>query len=72
MEIHPRKGVLKEKFPNIRKHSHLQVCGESWNLRGQHNQEEKRKKPTEYMPNSNCQHRGSPEACKLWDHQREK
>ena len=24
------------------------------------------------MPNSNCQQRGSPEACKLWDHQREK
>ena len=22
MEIHPRKGVLKEKFPNTRKHSH--------------------------------------------------
>ena len=42
MEIHPRKGVLKEeKFPNTRKHSHQQVCGEFWNLRGQHNWEEK-------------------------------
>ena len=40
-EIHPREGVLKgEKFPNIRKHSHRRVCGEFWNLRGQHNQEE--------------------------------
>jgi len=42
MEIHPTKGVLKEEtFPNTRKHSHWQVCGESWNLRGQHNREEK-------------------------------
>ena len=41
MEIHPRKGVSKEKFPNTRKHSHLWVCGESWNLREQHNWEEK-------------------------------
>ena len=44
METHPREGVLKEeKFPNTRKPSHWQVCGEFWNLRGQHNQEEKRK-----------------------------
>ena len=28
MEIHPGKGVLKEKFPNTRKPSHRQVCGE--------------------------------------------
>ena len=42
MEIHPGKGVLKkEKFPNTRKHSHCQVCGEPWNLIGQHNWEEK-------------------------------
>ena len=42
MEIHPRKGVLKEeKFPNTRKPSHWQLCGEFWNLRGQHNREEK-------------------------------
>ena len=40
-EIHPGKGVLKdEKFPNTRKPSHWQVCGEFWNLRGQHNREE--------------------------------
>ena len=39
--ILPGKGVLKDKFPNTRKHSHRQVCGEYWNLRGQHNQEEK-------------------------------
>ena len=46
MEIHPRKGVLKEeKFPNTRKHSHQQVCGEFWNLRGQHNWEGKKKNP---------------------------
>ena len=37
-ELRPGKGVLKrEKFPNTRKHSHCQVCGESWNHRGQHN-----------------------------------
>ena len=42
MEIHPGKGFLEEeKFPNTRKHSHQWVCGEFWNLRGQHNQEEK-------------------------------
>ena len=42
METHPKKGVLKEeKFPNTRKASHWQVCGQFWNLRGQHNQEEK-------------------------------
>ena len=29
MEFRPGKGVLKrEKFPNTRKHSHCQVCGE--------------------------------------------
>ena len=43
METCPGEGNLKEKFPNIRKPSHWQVCGEFWNLRGQHNQEEKRK-----------------------------
>ena len=42
METHPGEGVLKEeKFPNTRKASHWQVCGEFWNLRGQHNEEEK-------------------------------
>ena len=41
MEICPRKGVLKEKkFPNTRKHSHWQISGKFWNLRGQHNREE--------------------------------
>ena len=63
MEIHPGKGVLKEEmFPNTRKHSHCQVCGEFWNLRGQHNQEEKLKKKlklTNYMPYSNSQHLAS-------------
>ena len=35
-------GVVKEgKFPNTRKPSHWWICGEFWNLRGQHNQEEK-------------------------------
>ena len=33
--------VKEEKFPNTRKLSHWQVCGEFWNLRRQHNQEEK-------------------------------
>ena len=39
-----RKGVMKEeKFPNTRKPSHRQVCSDFWNLRGQHNWEEKNK-----------------------------
>ena len=42
MKICPRKRVLKEeKFPNTRKPSHQQVCGKFWNLRRQHNLEEK-------------------------------
>ena len=42
MEIRLQKGVLKrEKFPNTRKQSHQLVCGKSWNLKGQHNWEEK-------------------------------
>ena len=45
MGIHPREGVVKEeKFPNTRKPSHQQVCGEFWNLRGQHNWEGKQNK----------------------------
>ena len=49
METCPREGVVKEKFPNTRKLSYQWVCGEFWNLRGQHNQElKKKKKPTEY------------------------
>ena len=47
METHPGKGVMKEKFPNSRKPSHWQICGEFWNLRGQHNQEKKTNKQTE-------------------------
>ena len=36
-----RGGSLKEeKFPITRKPSHRWVCGEFWNLRGQHNWEE--------------------------------
>ena len=35
---------------------------EFWNLRGQHNWEEKEKKPTEYTPNHNSQWRSSPDA----------
>ena len=42
METHPGEGVMK-KFPNTRKPSHRQFCGELWNLRGQHNQEGKKK-----------------------------
>ena len=44
METHPEEGVMKEeKIPNTRKPSHWQVCGEFWNLRRQHNQEEIKK-----------------------------
>ena len=45
METHPGEGVVKEeKSPNTRKPSHRQVCGKFWNIRGQRNQEEKKKK----------------------------
>ena len=61
METCPRQGVVKEeKFPNTRKPSYRQVCGEFWNLRGQHNQEGK-KTPTDYVPNHNSQQRSSPD-----------
>ena len=37
-----REGVVKkEKLLNVRKPSHRLVCGEFWNLRGQHNQEKR-------------------------------
>ena len=45
METCPKKGVIKEKFPNSRKPSHQWVCEEFWNLRGQHNQEGEKKPP---------------------------
>ena len=55
---HPGEGVVKEKFPHNRKPSHMPVCGEFWNLRGQPNWKgEKKKKPTEYMPNGNYMRR---------------
>ena len=50
-ETHPGEGVIKEeKVPNSRKPSHRQVCGEFWNLRGQHNWEEKKKKNQNMRP----------------------
>ena len=36
--------MKEEKFPHSRKHSHRLVCGEFYNLRGQHNQERGKKK----------------------------
>ena len=42
METHPGEGVV-EKFPNSKKPSHWRVCGEYWNLRGQHNREGEKK-----------------------------
>ena len=40
-ETCPLEGVMKEeKFPHSRKPSHRWICGEFWNLRRQHNQEE--------------------------------
>ena len=53
MEAHPREGGMKKKFLNSRKPSHWQVCGEFWNLRGQHNWEEKKKNPTVEVANHN-------------------
>ena len=51
METGPGEGVVKEeKLPNSRKPSHRWVCGEFWNLRGQHNLEgEKKKKHPQNM-----------------------
>ena len=44
-ETCPVEGVVKEeKFPHSRKPSHRHVCGEIWNLRGQHDQEKKKTK----------------------------
>ena len=42
-ETHSGERVMKEKLPNSRKPSYRWVCGEFWNLRGQHNQEKKEK-----------------------------
>ena len=56
METCPGEGVVKEeKAPNTRKSSHWQVCGEFWNLRGQHNwnNSKKKKKSAGYDPNRN-------------------
>ena len=57
--------MKEEKFPNTRKPSHWRVCGEFWNLRGQHNQEgkNKTKNPTNYASNCNSQRRSSPDTC---------
>ena len=41
--------MKEEKFPNSRKPSHWQVCGEFWNLRGQHNWEENKNQKTPQM-----------------------
>ena len=48
METHPREGVMK-KFPNTKKPSHWQICGEFWTLRGQHNQEGKKNPQNTYL-----------------------
>ena len=63
METHPREGVVKEEtFPNIRKPSHQWVCGEFWNLRGQHNQEGKKQSPQNMCLKHNSQQRNNPDA----------
>ena len=54
--------MKEEKFPNTRKPSHQQVCGEFWNLPGQHNWEGEKKKNTDYAPSHNSQRRGSPDS----------
>ena len=63
-ETCPGEGIVK-MFPHNRKPSHRQVCGEFWNLRGQHNQEKNKQtnwKPKEYMSNHTCKWRSSPDA----------
>ena len=52
----------KKERQNSRKPSHWQVCGEFWNLRGQHNQQGNTHTHTEYAPNCNSQQRSSPDA----------
>ena len=37
--------MSEEKFPNTRKPSQWQACGEFWDLREQHNREGKKKTP---------------------------
>ena len=54
--------MKEEKFPNTRKPSHWQVCGEFWNLRGQHKWEEKKKKP-QIMCLTTIPSRSSSDAC---------
>ena len=44
METCPGERVVKEKFPNTRQPSHKRICGEFWNLGGQHNREGKKKR----------------------------
>ena len=41
--------MKEENFPNSRKPSHRRVCGEFWNLRGQHNWEGEKKKIPQNM-----------------------
>ena len=48
--------MKEEKFPHSRKPSAKSVCGEFWNLRGQHSQE-KKKTPTKYAPYHNYKQR---------------
>ena len=63
METLSGEGVMKEeKFPNTRKLSHRRVCGEFWNLRGQHNLEEKKFKNKDYTPHCNSHWRSSLDA----------
>ena len=63
METHPGDGVVKEeRFPNSREPSHWQVPGEFWNLKSQQNQV-KKKREREYVPNYNSQQRSSPDDC---------
>ena len=61
--------MKEEKFPNSRKPSHPWVYGEFWDLRAQHNWEEKKNTHThthththtEYVSNHNSQWRSSPD-----------
>ena len=76
--------MKEEKFPNLRKPSHWQVCREFWNLRGQQTWEVKKKtkqkkKKTkknliEYALNCNSQWRSSTDAhvhCQRWGAEQE-
>ena len=64
METCPGDGVMKEeKFPHSRKPLTGGSVGSFGISEGNITGREKKKNPTEYAPNHNCQHTISPGTC---------